>query len=97
MNRPVVVVLGGPDDPRAPLLPLADVVITACAAVAGEWFARLPGLTLLLVAGRTGYTIHHRGGTRQFSAGPIGDPSSAAGAAYAAWLADQDPAVSRSS
>ncbi|MEV4516065.1 hypothetical protein AB0K00_44785 [Dactylosporangium sp. NPDC049525] len=90
MNPPVVVVPDGPDDP---MLPLADVVVATARA---DWFTRLPGLALVLVPGREGYTIHRRDGMRVLRAGPVGDPTAAAGAAYAAWLADQG-AVSRSS
>jgi hypothetical protein len=93
VNPPVVVVLDGPDDPRAPLLPFADVVVTAARA---DWFARLPGLALVLVPGPMGYTTHHRDGTRSMTAGPLGDPIAAARAAHAAWLAAHG-AVSRPS
>jgi hypothetical protein len=93
---PVVVVLAGPDDAWAPLLPFADVVVTAGTA-AGELFARLPGLALVLVPGHTGYTIHGRDGTRRWRAGPIGEHTAAARDAHAAWLAGQGAAVSRPS
>jgi hypothetical protein len=90
VSPPVVVV---PDSPDDPLLPLADVVVTA----GGDWFARLPGLALMLVPGHTGYTVHRRDGRHWLRAGPVDDPVTAARAAYAVWLADQGGAVSRSS
>lgn len=98
MSPPVVVVLDGPDDPWAPALLFADVVVSVATRPTGEeLFTRLPGLALVLVPGRTGCIVHRRDGTRRFRAGPIGDPIAAAGAAYAAWLADQGVAVSSSS
>jgi hypothetical protein len=96
---PVVVVVAGPLDLRTPLLPFADVVVIASGhRPMREWcaelFARLPGLALVLVQGHNTYTIGIRDGTLHMHAGPVGDPTAAARAAYDRWLAGHDAAAS---